>query len=68
MVENNKKSFRICEAIDCYQSATESIVIYVGKFGAINLNLCHRCAVIKFQTTGKAVPQQHTDNIVPRTI
>jgi len=41
----------ICEAFDCYQTATESIVVSVGKFGTINLNLCYKCAVAKFQAT-----------------
>lgn len=40
---------KICEAIECYEAATEAIVVFAGKFGTINLNVCQRCAVTKFQ-------------------
>jgi hypothetical protein len=39
---------KICEAVDCYESATEKVEISAGKFGIITLNLCHECAVKKF--------------------
>lgn len=49
VVDANKRStFTICEAVDCYQTATKAIVITVGKFGTITLNLCYKCSVTKF--------------------
>jgi hypothetical protein len=48
IIENNKGLFKICEAIDCYEAATESIFVSVGKFGTLTLNLCHGCAINKF--------------------
>ena len=48
---SSRSNYQICEAINCYEAATESIVVSAGKFGTINLNLCHKCAVTKFQTT-----------------
>jgi hypothetical protein len=43
-----KDSIKICEAVDCYQAATESIVVSAGRFGMLTLNLCHECAIKKF--------------------
>lgn len=48
---NNNESIAICEAVNCYEAATGTIIVYAGKFGSINLNLCHKCAVTKFQST-----------------
>lgn len=39
---------KVCEAVDCYQAVTESVVVSAGKFGMLTLNLCHECAVRKF--------------------
>ncbi|MGC1132332.1 MAG: hypothetical protein WA941_05890 [Nitrososphaeraceae archaeon] len=48
IIGNNEELFKICEAIDCYEAATESIVLSAGKFGMLTLNLCHECAIKKF--------------------
>ena len=42
-----------CNALNCYDAATEAIVVRVGKFGTISLSLCQRCAETKFQTRAK---------------
>jgi hypothetical protein len=42
-----------CNALNCYDAATEAIVVRVGKFGTISLSLCQRCAETKFQTRVK---------------
>jgi hypothetical protein len=42
-------SDRICEAVNCYEAATKTINVSAGKFGTINLNLCHDCAINKFE-------------------
>lgn len=34
---------KICEAVDCYETATEKVEISAGKFGIITLDLCHEC-------------------------
>lgn len=52
----NQKAIPTCEAIDCYENSTETIIVSAGKIGTINLNLCRRCAVTKFQT----IPPQDT--------
>lgn len=44
----DEKAIQICEAVDCCEAATESIVVSAGKFGILTLNLCHGCAVNKF--------------------
>jgi hypothetical protein len=51
----------ICEAFECYDIATETIVVPVGKFGTINLNLCSKCALTKFQTTDKVIGAGRTN-------
>ncbi len=38
----------ICEAVDCYDAATEEIEISAGIFGTIILHLCHECSSSKF--------------------
>jgi hypothetical protein len=38
----------VCEAVNCYKVATETIIVSAGKFGTLTLNLCHVCAVKKF--------------------
>jgi hypothetical protein len=43
-----QKTIPICEAVDCYQAATKSIITSAGKFGTLTLYLCHECAVTKF--------------------
>lgn len=48
---STRPGIKICEAVDCSETATETIIVPIGKFGTINLNLCHKCAVTKFQTT-----------------
>jgi hypothetical protein len=53
MTNNIRKGIlvsKICEAIDCFELATEIIVVPVGKFETLTLNLCYECAVSKFQT------------------
>jgi len=45
---------KTCEAADCYEAATETVIVSVGKLGTINLDLCHKCVVTKFRTTTKA--------------
>jgi hypothetical protein len=40
---------KVCEAVDCFEAATETIVVSAGKFGMLTLNLCHECAVKKFE-------------------
>lgn len=42
---------KICEAVDCYETARETIIVPAGKFGTIDLKLCHKCAVTKFRAT-----------------
>lgn len=42
---------KICEAVECYEAATEVIAVPVGKSGTIALNLCNKCAITKFQAT-----------------
>jgi hypothetical protein len=39
LADNNVRSITVCDACDCYEAATESIVVSAGKFGTINLNL-----------------------------
>lgn len=46
---SSQPSIKICEAVDCYESATEAIIVSAGKFGVLTLNLCHGCAVNKFE-------------------
>ena len=46
-------TLRICEAVGCYEAATEAIIVSAGKFGAISLYLCHNCSITKFQSTIK---------------
>jgi hypothetical protein len=41
--------YKTCEAVDCHDNATETIIVSAGKFGTIELNLCYKCAVTKFQ-------------------
>jgi hypothetical protein len=53
---------KICEAVDCYQDATESVMVSVGKFGIIKLELCHSCALTKFQITGLIVSPIEASN------
>jgi hypothetical protein len=43
-----KSNYQICEAINCYEIATEEADISVGKFGIIRFNLCHECSVKRF--------------------
>jgi hypothetical protein len=47
---SSQSSIKICEAVDCYEAAIEAIVVSVGKFGTIDIHLCHECAVTKFRT------------------
>jgi len=54
----DQPNIKICEAVGCYETATESIVVSAGKFGTVELNLCHRCAVSKFRTNVDAVNGQ----------
>ena len=53
---NANRSITVCEAVNCYEASTETIIVYAGNFGTINLNLCHKCAVTKFKIT----PSQDT--------
>ena len=39
-IEINKQ---ICEAIDCFKTATDEISLNLGKFGKISLFLCQEC-------------------------
>jgi hypothetical protein len=39
---------KICEAVNCDEAGTESVVVSAGEFGMLTLNLCHECAVKKF--------------------
>lgn len=45
---SSRPSIKICEAVSCYEAATESVVVSAGEFGMLTLNLCHECAVKKF--------------------
>jgi hypothetical protein len=45
--DNNRNSI-VCEAVNCYEAATETIIVSAGKFGTITFNLCRECAVNKF--------------------
>ncbi|MGA9934806.1 MAG: hypothetical protein WBL44_17760 [Nitrososphaeraceae archaeon] len=47
-VSLSKSKNRVCEAIDCFEIATEVVEVSAGKFGTLTLNLCHGCAVNKF--------------------
>jgi hypothetical protein len=47
---NNVSSDRTCEAVDCYEPATQEVKIPVGIFGTITFNLCYQCFVSKFGT------------------
>lgn len=44
----SQPSIKICEAIDCYDSATEDVILTVGKLGKLTLHLCRECAIKKF--------------------
>ena len=44
----NHDSCIICEAVDCYDAATEEIEVSAGRFGTITLHLCHECSSSKF--------------------
>jgi hypothetical protein len=52
---SSQSSIKMCDVVDCYQSATETIVVSAGKFGTINLDLCSKCAMTKFQKTAKVI-------------
>lgn len=39
---------KICEAVGCYDAATEEIKVSAGIFGTITLHLCHECSTSKF--------------------
>ena len=52
-ISPSKPQNRICEVIHCYEAATEVVEVSAGKFGTINLILCHMCAVSKFQISTK---------------
>jgi hypothetical protein len=43
-----QKAAPICEAVGCYEAATEAIFVPAGKFGKLTFNLCLECAVTKF--------------------
>jgi hypothetical protein len=47
---SGQSSIKICEAVDCYEAATEAIVVSAGKFGTICLSLCYKCMVTRFRT------------------
>ena len=47
----NEINKQICEAIDCFNSATNEIRLDIGKFGRISLFLCKEC-VPKFTIKG----------------
>lgn len=53
MTNNNtthsKVNNSVCEALGCYENATEKIDVNVGKFGIISLSICTNC-VGKFVT------------------
>jgi len=50
-----------CDAVDCFEAATKAIIVSAGKFGIINLNLCHKCA-LKFQTTANPTTRKYFEN------
>lgn len=39
---------QVCEATDCFEQATDTIMVKVGNLGAISLLLCRDC-VAKFR-------------------
>lgn len=56
---SSKSQNLMCEAIDCYETATETIIVPAGKFGTITLYLCNECAAKKF---GKQHSQRRVIN------
>jgi hypothetical protein len=43
-----RSKYQICEAVECYNLATEEIDLPVGKLGTIRFYLCHECLVRRF--------------------
>jgi hypothetical protein len=41
----------ICEAVDCFETATDKIAVQGGKFGVISVLVCRNC-IGKFQDNG----------------
>jgi hypothetical protein len=44
--QSNLKNNGVCDAINCFLIATESIKVDVGKFGFMSLHLCKDCLKI----------------------
>ena len=40
---SGQPSIKICDAVDCYEASTETIIVSAGKFGTLTLNLCNEC-------------------------
>jgi hypothetical protein len=58
---SSRPGIKMCEAVDCYEAATETIIVSAGKFGTINLSLCRKCADSKFPT-GINPPRRYLRN------
>ncbi|MGH9927213.1 MAG: hypothetical protein ACRD5B_17750 [Nitrososphaeraceae archaeon] len=41
----SKSKYRICNAANCYQLATEEVEVSAGIFGKLRFDLCGECSV-----------------------